>query len=90
MSIEYGVGNLIGAVRTARIAPVSREMILNFVAQHSAGPAEVVLRGVQGVAAKPLFPPPIGVKVAFLHPPAPGYLPQPHRQLREPPGAREL
>jgi alkylation response protein AidB-like acyl-CoA dehydrogenase len=37
MSVEYGVGNLIGAVRTARIAPVSREMILNFVAQHTLG-----------------------------------------------------
>lgn len=37
MSMEYGVGPLIGAVRTTRIAPVSREMILNFVAQHSLG-----------------------------------------------------
>ncbi|MFC4943871.1 acyl-CoA dehydrogenase family protein [Pseudonocardia sp. GCM10023141] len=37
MSVEYGVGTLIGAVRTARIAPVSREMILNFVAQHTLG-----------------------------------------------------
>ena len=31
MSGEYGVGTLIGAVRAARIAPVSREMILNYV-----------------------------------------------------------
>ena len=37
MSVEYGVGTLIGAVRAARIAPVSREMILNYVAQHSLG-----------------------------------------------------
>jgi len=37
MAVEYGVGTLIGAVRTARIAPVSREMILNFVAQHTLG-----------------------------------------------------
>jgi hypothetical protein len=37
MSAEYGVGPLIAAVRTARIAPVSREMILNFVAQFSLG-----------------------------------------------------
>ncbi|HVL85558.1 MAG TPA: acyl-CoA dehydrogenase family protein [Pseudonocardia sp.] len=37
MSVEYGVGTLIGAVRTARIAPVSREMILNYVAQHTLG-----------------------------------------------------
>jgi hypothetical protein len=37
MSVEYGVGPLVAAVRTARIAPVSREMILNFVAQHTLG-----------------------------------------------------
>ncbi|HZZ47228.1 MAG TPA: acyl-CoA dehydrogenase family protein [Pseudonocardia sp.] len=37
MSAEYGIGPLIGAVRTGRIAPVSREMILNFVAQHTLG-----------------------------------------------------
>jgi alkylation response protein AidB-like acyl-CoA dehydrogenase len=37
MSTEYGIGPLIGSVRTTRIAPVSREMILNFVAQHSLG-----------------------------------------------------
>lgn len=37
MAVEYGVGTLIGAVRTARIAPVSREMILNFIAQHTLG-----------------------------------------------------
>ncbi|WP_433289214.1 acyl-CoA dehydrogenase family protein [Pseudonocardia sp. CA-142604] len=37
MSVEYGVGTLIGAVRAARIAPVSREMILNYIAQHSLG-----------------------------------------------------
>ncbi len=34
MTTEYGVATLLGAVRAARIAPVSREMILNFVAQH--------------------------------------------------------
>jgi alkylation response protein AidB-like acyl-CoA dehydrogenase len=37
MAVEYGVGTLIGAVRTARIAPVSREMILNYIAQHTLG-----------------------------------------------------
>jgi alkylation response protein AidB-like acyl-CoA dehydrogenase len=37
MSVEYGVGTLIGAVRATRIAPVSREMILNYIAQHSLG-----------------------------------------------------
>ena len=37
MSTEYGIGPLIGSVRTTRIAPVSREMILNFVAQHTLG-----------------------------------------------------
>jgi alkylation response protein AidB-like acyl-CoA dehydrogenase len=34
---EYGVGTLLVAARVARIAPVSREMILNFVAQFSLG-----------------------------------------------------
>jgi alkylation response protein AidB-like acyl-CoA dehydrogenase len=34
---EYGVGTLLLAARVARIAPVSREMILNFVAQFSLG-----------------------------------------------------
>lgn len=37
MASEYGLGTLLGAVRVGRIAPVSREMILNFVAQHSLG-----------------------------------------------------
>jgi hypothetical protein len=37
MSVEYGVGTLLGAVRATRIAPVSREMILNFIAQHTLG-----------------------------------------------------
>jgi alkylation response protein AidB-like acyl-CoA dehydrogenase len=34
---EYGIGNLLIAARVARVAPVSREMILNFVAQFSLG-----------------------------------------------------
>ena len=37
LTTEYGLGMLAGAVRLARIAPVSREMILNYVAQHSLG-----------------------------------------------------
>lgn len=37
LATEYGVGSLIAASRLGRIAPVSREMILNFVAQHSLG-----------------------------------------------------
>ena len=37
MTTEYGVSTLLGAVRAGRIAPVSREMILNFVAQHVLG-----------------------------------------------------
>ena len=37
MSTEYGVATLLGGVRASRIAPVSREMILNFVAQHVLG-----------------------------------------------------
>jgi len=35
MSSEYGLADMWGAARLIRTAPVSREMILNFVAQHS-------------------------------------------------------
>src|SRR5580658_8122486 len=37
MSSEYGLADMWGMTRLLRIAPVSREMILNFVAQHSLG-----------------------------------------------------
>ena len=37
MTTEYGVATLLGGVRAGRIAPVSREMILSFVAQHLLG-----------------------------------------------------
>jgi alkylation response protein AidB-like acyl-CoA dehydrogenase len=37
MATEYGLADLWGLVRLLRIAPVSREMILNFVAQQSLG-----------------------------------------------------
>jgi len=37
LASEYGLGGLLGAARVGRIAPVSREMILNFVAQFSLG-----------------------------------------------------
>ncbi|HEV7965521.1 MAG TPA: acyl-CoA dehydrogenase [Actinoplanes sp.] len=37
MTTEYGVATLMGGVRAGRIAPVSREMILNFVSQHVLG-----------------------------------------------------
>jgi alkylation response protein AidB-like acyl-CoA dehydrogenase len=37
MASEYGLGALVLASRVGRIAPVSREMILNFVAQHTMG-----------------------------------------------------
>jgi alkylation response protein AidB-like acyl-CoA dehydrogenase len=37
LSSERGVGTLLGMARLNRIAPVSREMILNFVSQHSLG-----------------------------------------------------
>ena len=37
MTTEYGVATLLGGVRAGRIAPVSREMILNFVATHILG-----------------------------------------------------
>lgn len=37
MASEYGLADLWGMTRLLRTAPVSREMILNFVAQHSLG-----------------------------------------------------
>jgi alkylation response protein AidB-like acyl-CoA dehydrogenase len=37
VAVEYGVMSMWGMARLLRIAPVSREMILNFVAQHSLG-----------------------------------------------------
>jgi len=37
LATEYGLGSLLGMVRVGRIAPVSREMVLNFVAQFSLG-----------------------------------------------------
>jgi alkylation response protein AidB-like acyl-CoA dehydrogenase len=37
MATEYGLADLWGLLRLLRIAPVSREMILNFVAQQSLG-----------------------------------------------------
>jgi alkylation response protein AidB-like acyl-CoA dehydrogenase len=37
MATEYALAPLIVAARATRIAPISREMILNFVAQHSLG-----------------------------------------------------
>ena len=37
LSADYGLALLLGWVRIGRLAPVSREMILNFVAQHSLG-----------------------------------------------------
>jgi alkylation response protein AidB-like acyl-CoA dehydrogenase len=37
MTAEYGLGALVAASRAYRIAPVSREMILNYVAQNTLG-----------------------------------------------------
>ncbi|MEZ0068282.1 alkylation response protein AidB-like acyl-CoA dehydrogenase [Streptacidiphilus sp. MAP12-20] len=37
LATEYGLAALITGARVGRIAPVSREMILNFVAQHTLG-----------------------------------------------------
>jgi alkylation response protein AidB-like acyl-CoA dehydrogenase len=36
-SLEYGLTDLYWGARVARTAPVSREMILNYVAEHSLG-----------------------------------------------------
>jgi hypothetical protein len=35
LASEYGLGALLAASRVGRIAPVSKEMILNYVAQHT-------------------------------------------------------
>jgi len=37
MATDYGLATLWGITRLLKVAPVSREMILNFVAQHSVG-----------------------------------------------------
>jgi alkylation response protein AidB-like acyl-CoA dehydrogenase len=37
MTVEYGLAHLVNVARVGRIAPVSREMILNFVAQQKLG-----------------------------------------------------
>jgi alkylation response protein AidB-like acyl-CoA dehydrogenase len=37
LSTEYGVASLVTLARVGRVAPVSREMILNFVAQNTLG-----------------------------------------------------
>lgn len=37
LSREYGLAQMLGLARIGRVAPVSREMVLNFVAQHSLG-----------------------------------------------------
>ena len=37
MATEYGLATLWGATRLIRTAPVSREMILNFVSTHTLG-----------------------------------------------------
>jgi alkylation response protein AidB-like acyl-CoA dehydrogenase len=37
LSMEYGLASLLTLARVGRVAPVSREMVLNFVAQYSLG-----------------------------------------------------
>ncbi|MBM7789931.1 acyl-CoA dehydrogenase family protein [Tenggerimyces flavus] len=37
LASEYGLGTLLGVSRVSRIAPVSREMLLNYVAQNTLG-----------------------------------------------------
>ena len=54
---EYGVAGLLVAARAGRIAPVSREMILNFVGHALAGPAQVATdrgprRAIEALGAK--------------------------------------
>ncbi|MFE9322458.1 acyl-CoA dehydrogenase family protein [Nocardia sp. NPDC052278] len=37
LTADVGLASMLGVVRIARVAPISREMILNFVSQHSLG-----------------------------------------------------
>lgn len=37
LTVEYGLASMLTASRVGRIAPVSREMILNFVSHHTLG-----------------------------------------------------
>lgn len=37
LASEYGLGAMIANVRLGRIAPISREMVLNFVGEHTLG-----------------------------------------------------
>lgn len=37
LTAEYGLASMLAAARIGRIAPVSREMVLNFVSQHALG-----------------------------------------------------
>jgi alkylation response protein AidB-like acyl-CoA dehydrogenase len=37
LASDYGLAMLLGVARVGRVAPVSREMVLNYVAQHSLG-----------------------------------------------------
>ena len=57
LASEYGLADLWGMVRLLRIAPVSREMVLNFVAQQSLGSAEVATDGFLTSGATPGRPP---------------------------------
>jgi hypothetical protein len=43
MTREFGLAAMLANVRTTRIALVSREMILNFIAQYSLGAAKELL-----------------------------------------------
>ena len=55
-ALEYGLSDMWWGVRLTRTAPVSREMILNYVAEHSLGLAEELLRipgGEQRQVARP-------------------------------------
>ena len=37
MSSEYGLADMWGLARLLKIAPVSKEMVLNYIAQHTLG-----------------------------------------------------
>ena len=66
---EYGMAGLLVATRAGRIAPVSREMILNFVAMHSLGLARHALdKAVAYVKERNVFGQPIGAHQGLAHP----------------------
>ena len=51
-ALEYGLTDMYWGARVARTAPVSREMVLNYVAEHSLGLAALLLAGSRPAMAE--------------------------------------